>query len=186
MAMVPEDIMRRRLTYEDYQALPDDADYEIVDGVLYVAPRPSYEHQVVVGNLYVILRAHVGNRLGRLILDADLLRDAQHSYVSPDILYFSAESVAGLPLKEWGRVIPALIVEVLSPSSWIYDRNTKRELYQALGVPHYWIADPTHRQLSELVLGPDGEYRERTADTAEPFLPELFPDLTVDLNEIFE
>jgi hypothetical protein len=36
--MVPEVITRRCLTLADYEELPDDQDYEIIDGVLYLAP----------------------------------------------------------------------------------------------------------------------------------------------------
>lgn len=48
MVAVPEVIARRRLTFDDYQALPDDQDYEIVDGALYVAPRARPRHQVEI------------------------------------------------------------------------------------------------------------------------------------------
>jgi Uma2 family endonuclease len=35
-----------------------------------------------------------------------------------------------------------LAVEVLSPSSRLYDREVKRGAYLALGVEEYWIANP--------------------------------------------
>lgn len=44
MGMVPAELIGRRLTLADYEALPDDQDYEIIDGVLYVAPRARYDH----------------------------------------------------------------------------------------------------------------------------------------------
>ena len=38
---------------------------------------------------------------------------------------------------------PLLAVQVLSPSTRLYDLNTKRPAYEKLGVPSYGILDPT-------------------------------------------
>ena len=40
-------------------------------------------------------------------------------------------------------VAPLLAVEVLSPSTRLYDLNTKRSAYEKMGVASYWIVDPT-------------------------------------------
>ncbi len=42
-------------------------------------------------------------------------------------------------LKDAGR--PLLVVEILSPSTEHADRGRKRELFQARGVPEYWIVN---------------------------------------------
>ena len=39
-------------------------------------------------------------------------------------------------------VAPLLATEVLSPSTRLYDLNTKRSAYEKMGVPSYWIVDP--------------------------------------------
>jgi len=36
-----------------------------------------------------------------------------------------------------------VVVEVLSPSNPSQDRMLKRDLYERLGVPAYWIVDPS-------------------------------------------
>ena len=46
-------------TYDNYAALPDGHHYEIVNGVLVMAPVPSPEHQDIVGEIYACLRTHV-------------------------------------------------------------------------------------------------------------------------------
>jgi Uma2 family endonuclease len=35
------------------------------------------------------------------------------------------------------------VVEVLSPATTAYDRTAKSQRYARLGVPHYWIVDPS-------------------------------------------
>ena len=55
------------------------------------------------------------------------------------------------------------------------DQVVKRDAYAKIGVPHYWIAHRHHREIAELVLGPNGLYREREVRAPEPFRPALFP-----------
>ena len=49
-----------RWTYKDYAALPDDGKrYEIVDGVLFMAPSPGRWHQKAAGKLYKLLSSYI-------------------------------------------------------------------------------------------------------------------------------
>jgi Uma2 family endonuclease len=43
--------------------------------------------------------------------------------------------------------IPALLIEVLSPSNPTQDTRTKRKAYARAGVPEYWIVRPASRDL---------------------------------------
>jgi Uma2 family endonuclease len=141
---------------------------------------------MVLGELYGELREHV-QRPGRgvVVLDADLIVDRDGTYVAPDIMLFLGERAVGIVSPALINTIPDLIVEVLSPSSVDYDSKTKRETYQRLRVPHYWIADPGGRLVRELVLGADGRYQERVVEASEAFVPALFPDLRIDLTRAF-
>ncbi|MFM8539555.1 MAG: Uma2 family endonuclease, partial [Planctomycetaceae bacterium] len=53
---------------------------------------------------------------------------------------------------------PALVAEILSPATRDRDLTVKRELYEANGVPWYWIVDPDHAEPSLLRLGETGRY----------------------------
>lgn len=184
--IVPEAITRRRLTLEDYEVLPDDADYEIIEGVLYVSPRARPGHQVVAGRLTTLLSIYlIGAQGGIVIPDGDLIIDAENTYISPDIMYFTAEHYAQINPREFIWVIPDLIVEILSPGTERYDRVTKRNLYARLGVPHYWIADQMNQTSEENVLGPDGHYQSRIVQAPEIFVPALFPGFQIDLGQVF-
>lgn len=186
MVMVPEKVMQRRLTFQDYQMLPDDQDYEIVEGVLYVAPRARSGHQITANRLSVILTAHVEDKgLGTVVPDADLIVTDRDTCVSPDIMFFAGKRFEEVDRDDWIRIIPDLVVEVLSPSTEDYDRRTKRETYARLGVQHYWIVDRRSRTLLECILQSDGSYLERVHHDAEPVRPTLFPDLAIDLSRVF-
>lgn len=56
-------------TYEDWLQLPDDGfRYEILDGVLYMAPPPTTSHQTAAGNLCAALHVFVrAGQLGRVL-----------------------------------------------------------------------------------------------------------------------
>ena len=43
---------------------------------------------------------------------------------------------------------PLLAVEVLSPSSKLWDLHTKRAAYEAAGLEHYWVFDPAKPSLT--------------------------------------
>ena len=143
------------LTYRDYCALPEDGNrYEILDGELFVSPAPRPKHQLVIGNLYTVLRPYVERRkLGTVFLSpTDLILalatrrkpDSRTTIAQPDLVFVATgrESIVT------DRAIespPDLAVEVVSPSTQMKDRNTKATLYARFGVPFYWILDPDNR-----------------------------------------
>jgi Putative restriction endonuclease len=74
---------------------------------------------------------------------------------------------------------PDLVVEIASPSSQRYDRVKKLRWYAELGVPEYWLIDPTARTVERLVLL-DRAYviAESLADD-ETFAPKSFNGLSL-------
>lgn len=146
-------------TYEAWARLPDDgARYEVIDGVLYVTPAPSIEHQFRSNQLTFRMTAHVEARSLGVVLAApvDVLLPGQAVPVEPDIVFVSAARRHLLGQQNIEGA-PDLVVEVLSPSNWPYDRNTKFKLYQSVGIPEYWIVDYRAKTVEVFVLR-DGEY----------------------------
>ncbi len=190
MVAVPEQVMGRRLTFEDYQALPDDQRYEIVKGVLYIAPRPRLLHQIAASRVAFQLGRQVEARqLGTVAWSCDLVIPEHDVYAAPAIMFFAGDRFSEVDPEGWIRIIPDLIVEVSSPSTDMYDERTKRQIYAEIGVPHYWRVDPSSRTVVESVLGGDGRFQEHTwraGQGAEKFSPALFPHLQLDITSIFE
>lgn len=118
----------RRLTLDDYLALPDDQDYEILEGVLYVSPRARPKHQRISNRVSVMLTDLEDQGLGTVIPDADLVVDEHNTYVSPGIMFFVGDRFAGQDQHEMIRIIPDLVVEVLSPSTARRDQQVKRKM----------------------------------------------------------
>lgn len=122
---------------------------------------------------------------GTVIPDADLIVDERNTYVSPDIMYFAGDRFSASDPDERIRILPDLVVEILSPGTEDYDRTGKQALYARLGIPQYWIADAAQRTMAELTLDAGGQYRERTTRAPDPFRPALFSDLAISLSALF-
>ncbi len=174
-------------TYEDYLRLPDDEYcYEIISGVLYMAPAPVFKHQYIVGELFVALRTYVRqNELG-LVLPApfevhlpDIARPVQ-----PDLLFIRAERRPS-PEAKFFEGAPDLVVEVLSPSTARKDRMVKFWAYERAGVEEYWIVDPRVRSVEVYVLT-ESVYTLHGQYLAEDILSSpTFPDLALPVQDLF-
>lgn len=148
---LPELIMRSQdatWTRARWETLPADGNrYEVVDGVLYTSTAPSFFHQWIVRQALSILLAQIdAPALGTTIMAPIGLFMPGCAPVQPDLLVVAA---ADRGIVRAGRIegVPALIVEVQSPSSVGYDDRTKRQAYARAGLPEYWIARPATRDL---------------------------------------
>ncbi|MHA7747216.1 MULTISPECIES: Uma2 family endonuclease [Paenibacillus] len=80
---------------------------------------------------------------------------------------------------------PALIIEVLSPSTALKDFNEKFNLYQKYGVQEYWIVDPGNRTAHVYYLQ-DGSYQVRHLYTEQEAIQSItFKDLQIPMNRLF-
>jgi len=146
-------------TYADYLRLPDDGNrYEIIGGVLYVANAPTPEHQYTVTELIFYLRQYVSvHKLGIVFtapIEVHLTETTKP--VQPDVLFVTKEQQPP-PGQGFIQGAPALIVEVVSPTSIRRDRKTKFDVYEEAGVAEYWIVDPRTRSV-EVYTWSNGEY----------------------------
>ncbi len=170
--------LKPRLDYDDYAAIPPDRNrYEVLDGELYVTPAPSPLHQRVSKRLQRQLEAYFEARgLGEVFNAPIDLILSFHDVVQPDLV------VVTEPTQVSGRGVegpPALVVEVLSPSTRTQDRTAKARRYAALGVPHYWLVDPETRRI-ECYRAEQGTYRLVGASEGDaPLSHPDWPDLTL-------
>lgn len=132
-----------------WEELPHDADirYEVIEGVLYMSASPSLLHQRVLGLLYTALfqRLDVPGAAYVFFAPTGVFMPGCDP-VQPDLVVTRREGVnIGTDTRYHG--IPALLVEILSPSNDEYDLVVKREAYARAGVPEYWIVRPRERDV---------------------------------------
>lgn len=169
------------LTYADLVALPGDGKrYELHEGEIYVTASPRPRHQMVVGNLHLIIAEHVRRLgLGEVFLSPIDVILSEVTVVVPDLVYLDAgrlERVSDRGIEG----SPTLAIEVLSPTTASADRGVKQRLCARYGVPHYWIVDLDARVIETYHLaGKTYEPGPRLDGTAPAALPP-FPDLLLD------
>ncbi|NKQ35500.1 MAG: Uma2 family endonuclease [Chloroflexi bacterium] len=137
-------------TYEDYLRLPDDGRrYEIIQGVLYVANAPSYDHQFVVATLNRLMGNFAADKQMGVVITApfEVHLPGIAKPVQPDILFIAKERTPK-PGTQIFEGAPDLIVEVLSPGSLRLDQHVKFGAYEQAGVREYWIVDPKTRAIT--------------------------------------
>lgn len=128
--------------------LPADGNrYEIVDGVLYVSTVPSNAHQLIIRQAFLALYPQIDQPGWGVTLFSPIgLFMPGCDPVQPDLLILRAED-ADLLHDQHIRGIPALVVEVLSPSNADQDLVIKRAAYARAGVPEYWVMRPAERDV---------------------------------------
>src|SRR6476469_2003287 len=110
---------------------------ELIDGTLIVTPAPVLRHQLVVSELMGLLRLACPTDLRVLTAPADVVL-ADDTVVQPDVLVARRAHLIGAKL----LARPLLAVEILSPSTRLFDLDLKRARYERAGVASYWAIDP--------------------------------------------
>jgi Uma2 family endonuclease len=132
----------------------DDAKRELIDGTLIVSPGPAARHAYACSQLGFVLGAAAP--AGVAVLSSPTNVDEEPATnLQPDLSVVRLDDLDVRPTE----LRPMLVVEVLSPSSRRIDPVLKRAVYERMGIPSYWIVDPTAPTLVALELR-DGRYAE--------------------------
>lgn len=127
----------RPFTVDDLDRMPDDGRrYELVDGVLIVSPAPTNRHQYVLSELLFTLRQVCPADLVAMIGPGVMMSGSTE--LIPDLVVTHVDNLAGAKL----GVPPLLVAEVRSPSTAVFDLNTKKAVYERFGIESYWIVVP--------------------------------------------
>lgn len=171
---------------------------EKIDGVIYdMSPAPGYQHGIINGNIYTIIKQGLKNSICLVTmenLDFKYHPDVNDDYLCPDIMvicdrnHLKGGSYSGLP---------RFIAETLSPSTAKKDRTEKMDIYETAGVEEYWIVSPQGRSVEiyylengkyilkeSYMLQDDQEEAHYNADTE--ICLRAFPHIKMRLDEIFE
>ncbi len=139
---------RPHYTYDDYCQW--EGRWELIEGMPYaMSPAPVPEHQNVNGNIYIEFKNALkkGCKKCKVYLPLDW-KIADDTIVQPDILIICKKVD-----KKFLDFAPALVAEILSPSTASKDRNEKMELYQEQKVKYYLIVDTQFKKIEIYQIG---------------------------------
>jgi Uma2 family endonuclease len=181
---------RRQALYDAYSAVPENQRAEIIDGTLYVSPRPGPRHanatSVLGAELNGPFQRGRGGPGGWWILDEPELHLVALEPMAPDLAGWRVERMPILPETAFFTVPPDWICEVLSKSTEMVDRTKKLPIYATHGVPHVWLIDPIARTLEVHSLGDDRRWRDvRIYEGDARIRVEPFTALELDLAELW-
>ena len=147
-----------RYTYQDLLATPDDRNrHELFNGGLIMTPAPGRAHQFAVSNLHRILSVFVeSHNLGKVLVALFDVYVDEETVVEPDILFVSQNRLHIIDEQKINGM-PDVVIEVLSPSTEVQDRDFKFRCYAEEGVKEYWIVDPI-KQSAEVYCGTGNKF----------------------------
>jgi Uma2 family endonuclease len=177
---VTEDERRKKkpATYQDVIDAPEHKVAEILDGELFLSPRPALPHSLATTALAGLIeppysRNGTGGPGGWWILAEPELHLGSDVLV-PDLAGWKCERMPRVANIAFLTLAPDWVCEVLSPSTESIDRTRKRRIYAREGITYCWLVDPLLRflQVSRLEKGLWTEvavHRDAEIVRAEPF-----------------
>ena len=182
-------------SYADYLTWQLEESVELIKGkIMAMSPAPSRKHQTVITNLggklyqffhkkpcnlfYAPFDVKLYDRRKSLLKNGEAF-----SVVQPDLCVICDKD----KLTEQGcDGAPDWIIEVLSPGNSRKEVRLKFDLYEESGVGEYWLVFPYEQIVQQFVLDDNGKYQLRALYPGnEIAIPYLFPDLQIDLNDVF-
>lgn len=184
-------------SYADYLTWQFEEIVELIKGKVYrnMSPAPNRRHQRI--SLKLIL--NLGNFLEKhpcqlfpAPFDVRLIDKKKSSKQNKDIYTIVLPDLCVVcdldKLDDQGCLgAPDLIIEIASPATLKKDQKIKLALYEENGVREYWIVYPEINSVAVYDLDEAGRYRLRNLYHEEDIARVgLFPDLAVNLSDIFE
>ncbi|MGZ4159193.1 MAG: Uma2 family endonuclease [Neobacillus sp.] len=161
---------------------------EYIDGMVYMTPSPSTEHQRISKKLLIQFDQFLNEKSSEVFhapFDIELKTEnmEESKIVIPDLSVICDKS--GFTESRYIGV-PTLIVEILSPSNQSHDLITKLNLYMNFGVNEYWIVNPMLHSVTVYSLNKERLYEQHDIKTAGGIITSKFlQGFSVDLKEIF-
>lgn len=154
-------------------------DYEIIEGVEFMAPSPGWGHVNVTANLVTIINSYTRvNKLGVAVADNFDVHFPDGNLFRPDFIFVSADKAKILFQDKNTTLhgVPDMVAEIFSRSTMKRDIEIKKDVYERNGVKEYWMINPWQESVAVCLLR-DGKYK----------LDEIYFNYTDDeLNELTE
>lgn len=172
---------------------------ELIGGRLVAMSPAATNHNRIAGNIFLLFANFLKGKKCVPFGDGEkvFLTDTDH-YV-PDFMVVCDRD----KIKPDGvHGAPDLVVEILSPSTGWNDKGPKKRVYEACGVPEYWIVSPEAKSIDVYRLE-DGRFQldrsyavypdylmsllteKEKAEMVTEFKCHLYDDLAIRLDDIF-
>lgn len=171
-------------TWDDYQRWDDGKRWEVIGGEAFaMTPAPSTRHQGIVGEISRQFGDYLVGKPGRAFVSPIDVKLSEEDMVQPDVIVVCNPSQITRTHIEGA---PALVIEVLSESTALYDRGRKMALYARSGVKEVWLVTPYPSVLEVYVLADGGFRLQAVYGKDDSLVSPAFPDLKLALAAVFD
>lgn len=145
---------KRPATYQDVLDAPEHMVAELIDGELFLSPRPKLGHVTVASSLGMTLgppfHQGIGGPGGWVIVDEPELHLGARVLV-PDLAGWRTTRMPQVPEDDpFVTIAPDWVCEIASKSTEKFDRKKKLPVYASTRVGYVWLIDPRLRTLQVL------------------------------------
>ncbi|NLC54030.1 MAG: type II toxin-antitoxin system Phd/YefM family antitoxin [Firmicutes bacterium] len=178
-----------RVSYEEFLKIARESEnrYEYIDGEIYLLASPKFRHQKIVMELLIRFSSWFKGKKCQPLpspLDVTLYKEGKPNVVQPDLLVICDQE----NIKEDDTYMgtPTLVVEILSESTRSKDLIKKLDLYLQSGVEEYWIVNPFSEEINIYWFKEKDIEKIITFKTGEKAASFAFPDLSIDVDGVFD
>jgi Uma2 family endonuclease len=188
--------LNQTYSYADYLTWRINVAIELIKGkIMLMSPAPNVEHQRIERQLLVAIDLHLKGKKCEVfpapfdvrIYDRKksiLTSKEIHTVVQPDLCVICNSELLD---KQGCNGAPDWIIEILSKGNSKREMQVKYQLYQEAGVQEYWLVYPEQQAIHQFVLDDNDQYQLKNMYAEDDMaIPYLFPELAIDLTEIFE
>jgi Uma2 family endonuclease len=187
--------LTKTYSYADYLTWQIDEAIELIKGkIMLMSPAPNVKHQRIsaylTATLYHFFRhkkcniyaapfdVRLYDRKKSILANKEI-----HTVVQPDLCVICDTD----KLDEQGcNGAPDWIIEILSKGNSKREMQIKYELYAESGVSEYWLLYPYEQAIYQFVLDDNRSYQLQAMYASGVATPYLFPELSIDLSDVFD
>lgn len=137
-----------QITEQDYlnNELQSQIKHEFIDGELFAMVGASSAHNLIAGNMFAEIKAHLKGKPCRPYI-SDMKVRIESNYYYPDVLVDCSDITDDAYFAE----TPILIIEVLSESTKQYDKTFKLQQYKKIATLQEYVMIEQNKALVEVV-----------------------------------
>lgn len=126
--------------------------YELTHGRIVMTPPAGWGHGEIEANVIQNLRDFTQSHDSGKVFGSSTGYDLPSGdTLEPDVSFISNERWSKGPQvgrRQFLKIVPSLVVEILSPATAQRDRVEKKRIYEVNGVDEYWLVDPARREVT--------------------------------------
>lgn len=163
--------------------------YELINGRIVMTPPAGWPHGGIETRISAALDSHVRAQKLGLVLGSSAGYDLPSGdTIEPDVSFISAARFAAGPKPVDGqflKIVPTLVVEILSRSTARRDRTEKKAVYASNGVDEYWIVDAGRKEIIAFHRSARG-FGAGTTYSKGRLTSKVLPGLNLHVKDVFE